>query len=177
MKKIHTSKKHYVLPIKSGMSLEVHEKVGDWDNTRLWKFKGLVIKVNRPQSPDGTFTMRGTVARMTIEKIYPLSFQHFDKVLLMDEYRTRRAKLYYMRDKVGKGAKMKSIISSDRKELDLLKVSQEEIEKAFVEIQAAEEAIKTEEKKVETVEIQEEKVETPEEKKEVKIEETEEKKD
>jgi ribosomal protein L19 len=37
---------------------------------------------------------------MTIEKIYPLSFKKFDKVLLLDDYKTRRAKLYYIREKV-----------------------------------------------------------------------------
>jgi ribosomal protein L19 len=37
---------------------------------------------------------------MTIEKIYPLSFKKFDKVLLLDDYKTRRSKLYYIREKV-----------------------------------------------------------------------------
>jgi ribosomal protein L19 len=39
---------------------------------------------------------------MVIEKIYPLSFEKFDKVLLLDEYKVRRSRLYYIRDKVGK---------------------------------------------------------------------------
>jgi large subunit ribosomal protein L19 len=52
---------------------------------------------------------------VVIEKIYPLSFAKFAKVLLLDEYRVRRAKIYYIRDKVGKGARMKSRITSDRR--------------------------------------------------------------
>ena len=87
---------------------------------RIWKFRGLVIKVQHPNQPSGTFTIRGKVAGLTIEKIYPLSFPKFDKVLLMDEFKVRRAKLYYLRDKVGKGAKMKSISKAETRGLDLL---------------------------------------------------------
>jgi len=60
----------------------------------------LVISVKKPNHPDGTFTIRGPVARMTIEKIYPLSFKKFDKVILIDDYKTRKSKLYYIREKL-----------------------------------------------------------------------------
>jgi len=59
-----------------------------------------VIKVKNPNQADGTFTIRGTVAGVEIEKIYPLSFKKFEKVLLLDEYKVRRAKLYYIREKI-----------------------------------------------------------------------------
>ena len=52
---------------------------------------------------------------MTIEKIYPLSYTKFVKVTLLDEYKIRKAKLYYIRDKVGKASRMKSIITSNRR--------------------------------------------------------------
>lgn len=109
-----------ILPIKPGQQLELHEKIGDEANLRIWKFKGLVIKVQHPNHPSGTFTIRGKVAGLTIEKIYPLSFPKFDKVLLLDEFKVRRAKLYYLRDKVGKGAKMKSLSKAETRGMDLL---------------------------------------------------------
>jgi hypothetical protein len=80
----------------------------------------LVIKVKNPNQPDGTFTIRGEVARMTIEKIYPLSFPNFDKVLLLDDYKIRRSKLYYIREKIGKDARFKSIIESSNRNTNLL---------------------------------------------------------
>jgi large subunit ribosomal protein L19 len=49
---------------------------------------------------------------MTIEKIYPLSFPNFEKVILLDDYKIRRSKLYYIRDKVGKDARFKSEIDA-----------------------------------------------------------------
>jgi len=108
-----------VLPIKTWMRLEIHEMIGDEGNQRIWKFRGLVLKVHKPNHPDGTFTIRGQAARHTIEKIYPLSFPKFKQVILMDEHKVRRSKLYYMRNKIGKSAKLKSNISAERRNIDL----------------------------------------------------------
>ena len=103
--------------------LELHEKVWQWNNERIWKFKWLVIKVKKPNHVDGTFLIRGKAAGHTIEKIYPLSFGKFEKVLLVDSFRTRRARLYYIRDKVGKDAKMKSEATAEEKGVDLLAIA------------------------------------------------------
>lgn len=117
---IFTEKGYHILPIKPGMVLEIHEKVGDDNNQRIWKFKGTVLKVKKPNQPDGTFLIRGEVARTTVEKIYPLSFGNFEKVLLLDENKTRRAKLYHLRNKVGKkAAKLKSVIDPSKRNTDL----------------------------------------------------------
>ena len=110
-----------ILPVKTGMQIELHEKVGEWSTERIWKFKGLVIKVKKPGCADGTFTIGGLAAGQTIEKVYPLSFPKFEKVLLLDEYKTRRSKLYYIREKIGKAARMKSQIAADKRDTDLLK--------------------------------------------------------
>lgn len=120
LQELYNKNESKILQVKPGMMLEIHEQVGEWDNKRVWKFKCLVLKVKKPNHPDGSFTVRGNVARMTIEKIYPLSFDKFEKVILLDNFKTRRSKLYYLRDKVGKDARMKSIISADQRNTDLL---------------------------------------------------------
>lgn len=107
-----------ILEIKAGMHIEIHEK--DVETNRIWRFKCLVIKVKKPSHADGTFTVRGDVAGVEIEKIYPVSFNKFDKIILLDEYKVRRAKLYYIRDKVGKDARFKSQITADRRDSNLL---------------------------------------------------------
>ncbi len=58
-----------------------------------------------------------------MEKIYPFSFNKFEKVLLLDEYKVRKSKLYYMRDKIGKDARLKSIISAENRDSNLLNKS------------------------------------------------------
>ncbi|MDR0282156.1 MAG: 50S ribosomal protein L19 [Candidatus Peribacteria bacterium] len=108
-----------MLPARRGMLLEVYEKVGEGSTERIWKFKGLVIKTKKENHPDGTFTMRGTCSGVTVEKIYPFSFNKFEKVLLLDEFKARKSKLYYLRDKVGKDARMKSKITPERRDMDL----------------------------------------------------------
>jgi hypothetical protein len=87
----------------------------------------MVLKIKKPNHPDGTFLIRGMVAGNTIEKIYPLSFPAFEKVLLLDESKTRRAKLYYLRTKVGKKSKLKSTIDADRRGLDLLAYAKDNV--------------------------------------------------
>ncbi len=121
LKNIYDKNNENILPVKAWMFLEIHEKLNEWEWSRIWRFKWLVISVKKPNHPDGTFTIRWPVSRMTIEKIYPLSFKKFDKVLLLDDYKTKRAKLYYIREKVGKDARFKSKITNEGKDVDLTK--------------------------------------------------------
>lgn len=68
------------------------------------------------------FTIRGVSSGVVVEKIYPLGYTKFKKVILLDEYKTRSGVLYKMRNKVGKAAKMKSKITSERRNADLLAI-------------------------------------------------------
>lgn len=121
LKAIYNLKWYSILEVKPGQYLEIHEIVWDWQNQRIWKFKGLVINVKKPNNIDWCFTIRWKVAGNTIEKIYPLSFQKFEKVELLDEYKIRRAKLFYIREKIWKDARMKSIIDSNSRWKQLFK--------------------------------------------------------
>ena len=107
-----------ILDIKPGMYIEIHEK--DVETNRIWRFKCLVIKTKKTNHADGSFTVRGMVAGVEVEKIYPLSFNKFDKIVLLDEYQIRRAKLYYIRDKVGKDARFKSKITAEKRDINIL---------------------------------------------------------
>jgi len=127
LKKVYNNNKYGILPITPGMLLEIHENVWEGDTKRILKFKGLVIKVKKANHPDGTFTIRGEAARMTVEKIYPLSFPNFDKVFLMDDYKIRRSKLYYIRTKVWKDARFKSVIEHGKKGTDLLDLIKQDL--------------------------------------------------
>jgi len=120
LKKIAEAKSYNKFDIQPWQHLEIHEEVWEWDNKRIWRFKGLVIKVKRPNSVEWTFTLRGVVAWVEVEKIYPLSFPKFKKLTLLDEYKVRRAKLYYIREKVWKDARFKSKITAARRWMSLL---------------------------------------------------------
>ncbi len=116
VKKYSELKWYKWLDIKVGQQLEIHETIWEGTNKRTWKFKGLVLKVSKPSHHDGTFTIRGVSSGLSIEKIYPFSFKNFEKIILLDEYKIRRAKLYYMREKIGKDAKLKSLLTNAERE-------------------------------------------------------------
>ena len=153
LQSVYSKNGYPILPVRTGMLIEVHEKVWEGSTERIWKFRGLVIKTKKENHPDGTFTMRWTCSGVTVEKIYPFSFNKFEKVLLLDEYKVRKSKLYYMRDKIWKDARLKSIISAENRDSDLLKKL-----KTFEAPKAEEKEVK--EEKVETP-VVEEKVEAP----------------
>ncbi len=148
LQSVYSKNGYPILPVRTGMFIEVHEKVWEGSTERIWKFRGLVIKTKKENHPDGTFTMRWTCSGVTVEKIYPFSFNKFEKVLLLDEYKVRKSKLYYMRDKIWKDARLKSIISAENRDSDLLKkLKTFEVPTAEVKEEVKEEPV---EEKVET---------------------------
>lgn len=160
---IRVSRGYHILPVRPWMQLELHEHVGEGNNKRIWRFKGLVIKVKKKNHADGTFTIRWKAAGHTIEKVYPLSFPNFDKVLLTDQYKVRRAKLYYIREKVWKDARMKSVITNAEKWVDLLNLAKEEIialQKAYDEASESEKNVADTEPKIVNEEVITESVES-----------------
>ena len=108
------------IQVKVGQLLEIHETIGEGDNKRNWKFRCLVYSVKNPSHPNGTFLVRGVSSGVVIEKIYPLCFDKFAKIILLDEFKVRRSKLYFLRTKVGKWARLKSLMTSERRNMDLL---------------------------------------------------------
>jgi ribosomal protein L19 len=89
-----------ILQVKTGQLLEIHETIGEGDNKRNWKFKCMVYGVKNPSHPNGTFLVRGVSSGLVIEKIYPLCFEKFSKIILLDEFKVRKSKIYAMREKV-----------------------------------------------------------------------------
>ena len=70
-------------------------------------FLGIVIKKNSGGGPSATFTIRGIYSGVGVEKIYPLYSPTIIKIERLKSAKVRRAKLYYLRDKIGKKAELK----------------------------------------------------------------------
>ena len=115
IKKIAGIKWYKLWNVEVWQSLEVHEKIVEWKNERIWKFRWLVIKVHKKKMHDWNFTIRWKASWITIEKVYPLICQSISQILLQDKYKIRRAKLYYIRVKIWKDARLKSILTSDQR--------------------------------------------------------------
>lgn len=90
-----------------GDLVEVHVKIPEGDKsdkTRIQKFEGLVISKRGGVSPSANFTVRKLVAGEGVERIFPLYSPMIADVIVVKRHIVRRAKLFYLRDRVGKAA-------------------------------------------------------------------------
>jgi large subunit ribosomal protein L19 len=97
--------------IKPGNNVRVWQKIKEGNKTRLQAFEGLVISHKHGQEPGATFTVRKVIEGIGVERIFPLFSPNIEKVDLIKRAKTRRAKLYYVREKAVKeiSKKMKQL--------------------------------------------------------------------
>ncbi len=98
-----------VLDFNVGDTVRVHNLIKEGNRERIQIFEGTVIKVQGGHNR-ATFTVRKTSNGIGVEKTWPLHSPHVEKVEIVRKGKVRRAKLYYLRDRIGKKAKVKEII-------------------------------------------------------------------
>ena len=96
---------------KVGDTVKVHFRIIEGKNERIQVYEGLVIAMKNAQV-GRTFTVRKNSYGVGVERVFPLHSPRIAKVEVMRPGKVRRAKLYYIRNKVGKGAKIKELIVS-----------------------------------------------------------------
>ena len=110
LKKIsEASMKENAPEIKIGDTVKVHVRIKEGDKSRIQVFEGTVI-AKKHGGISETFTVRRVAHGCGIERVFPLHSPVVDKVELVRHGKVRRAKLYYLRDRVGKAAKVKELI-------------------------------------------------------------------
>jgi large subunit ribosomal protein L19 len=90
-------------PFKVGDTVRVHTKVVEGEKERVQIFSGIVI-ARRGQGIQESFTVRRISYGEGVERVFPLHSPRIDKVEVELAGRVRRSKLYYLRDRKGKGA-------------------------------------------------------------------------
>ncbi len=93
------------LGIRPGDTIRVHQKIQDKGKTRIQIFEGLVLARKHGDEPGATFTVRKVASGVGVEKIYPLYSPLIDKLEIVKRAKVRRAKLYYIREKVAREIK------------------------------------------------------------------------
>lgn len=101
------------LDFASGDTVRVWSKIKDKEKYRLQAFEGIVLARKHGTSPSATFTVRKISNSVGVERIFPLYSPMIDKIEVTKKTKTRRSKLYYIRDKALKEIrrKMKQIIA------------------------------------------------------------------
>ena len=89
-----------------GDTVRVHVRVKEGSRERIQVFEGTVI-AKKHGGIDESITVRRVSYGVGVEKVFPLHAPAVEKIELGRKGKVRRAKLYYLRDRVGKGAKLK----------------------------------------------------------------------
>ncbi len=140
------------LGIKAGDTVRVHQKIEDKGKTRIQVFEGIVLARKHGGEAGATFTVRKVVDGIGVEKIFPLHSPLIDKIEIVRRSTVRRAKLYYIREKVAREIKrqmrrMRLMSLSSESEIEM-KAERERIAAEEAAAKAAEEARLAEEAKV-----------------------------
>ena len=104
-----SSMKKEVPAFNLGDTIKVHVKIQEGDKSRIQIFEGTVI-AKKHGGVNETFTVRRVAHGCGIERVFPLHSPVVEKVEVIRRGKVRRAKLYYLRDRVGKAAKVKEQI-------------------------------------------------------------------
>ncbi|MBP1560820.1 MAG: 50S ribosomal protein L19 [Oscillospiraceae bacterium] len=104
-----SSLKKDVPAVNVGDTVKVHVKIKEGEKYRIQVFEGTVI-AKKHGGINETFTVRRVAHGCGIERVFPVHSPVVDKVEVVRSGKVRRSKLYYLRDRVGKAAKVKEQI-------------------------------------------------------------------
>lgn len=104
-----SSMKQEVPVVSIGDTVKVHVRIKEGDKSRIQMFEGTVI-AKKHGGISETFTVRRLSHGCGVERVFPLHSPVVEKVDIIRKGKVRRAKLYYLRDRVGKAAKVKEQI-------------------------------------------------------------------
>jgi large subunit ribosomal protein L19 len=96
-------------PFRPGDTVRVHVNVREGDKERVQVFEGVVTR-RRGRGPSATFTVRKISYGVGVERIFPIESPQVKKVEIKARGHVRRARLYYLRELVGKKARLRSKI-------------------------------------------------------------------
>lgn len=91
-----------------GDTVRVHFRIVEGEKERIQVFEGVCIARKGGESPDARFTVRRVAFGEGVERVFPLHSPRVERVEVVREGHTRRAKLYYLRERMGKAARVKA---------------------------------------------------------------------
>ena len=151
----HEQLKSKIPELRVGNTVRVHVRIKEGNKERIQVFEGIIIK-KQGGGLNATFTVRKISYGVGVEKTFLVHSPLVEKVELVRVGKARRAKLYYLRDRVGKAAKTKEQIGARIEDREIT------VKEEFVEEPVAEEVAEVVETPVaeETIPVVEEKTES-----------------
>ena len=90
----------------AGDTVSVHYKIKEGAKERIQQFQGVVLQ-RRNSGTAETFTVRKISGGIGVERIFPINSPNIDKIEVMRRGKVRRARMFYLRTKIGKAARIK----------------------------------------------------------------------
>ena len=150
----HEQLKNKIPDLKVGNTVKVHARIKEGNKERIQVFEGTIIKV-QGSGVNKTFTVRKISYGVGVEKTFLIHSPLVEKVELVRVGHARRAKLFYLRDRVGKAAKTREVAGARIEDKEIEIKGAEVVEEPVQEEVVNEETVSTETKATEEV------IETP----------------
>lgn len=100
--------------VRPGDNVRVHVRITEGDKSRVQVYEGVVIKIKKGANRT-TFTVRKISSGVGVERIFPACSPNLEKIEVTARHRVRRAKLYFLRSRRGKSARLKPVLDFKRK--------------------------------------------------------------
>ena len=138
----HEQLKNKIPELKVGNTVKVHVRIKEGNKERIQVFEGIIIKV-QGGGVNQTFTVRKISYGVGVEKTFLVHSPLVEKVELVRVGKARRARLFYLRDRIGKAAKTKEMVGARIEDKEIV-IKEELTEEPVVEetAEATEEAVK-----------------------------------
>ena len=145
----HEQLKNKIPDLKVGNTVRVHQRIKEGNRERIQVFEGIIIK-KQGGGLNATFTVRKIAYGVGVEKTFLIHSPLVEKVEVVRVGKGRRAKLYYLRDRVGKAAKTKELVGARIEDKEIV-IKEDLVEEAPAE-EVKEEVVETPVETTETVE-------------------------
>lgn len=137
----HEQMKNKIPALKVGDTVKVHQRIKEGNRERIQVFEGIIIK-KQGGGVNATFTVRRVAYGVGVEKTFLVHSPMVEKVELVRVGKARRAKLYYLRDRLGKSAKTKEAIGARIEDKEIT-IKEDIVEAPVAEEVAAVETVET----------------------------------
>ena len=94
--------------LRPGQTVRVDVKIKEGDKERIQAYEGVIVKI-KGSGIGETFTVRKVSAGVGVERTFPVHSPIIDKITVIRQGKVRRAKLYFLRNRSGKSAKLKEV--------------------------------------------------------------------
>jgi large subunit ribosomal protein L19 len=94
--------------LKVGWTVRVHQKMKEGEKGKASVFEGIIIAKKHGDEPGASITVRRVTGVYGVEKVYPLRLPSIEKIEVVKQGRTRRSKMYYLRDKTAREIRRKT---------------------------------------------------------------------